>query len=189
MLWFQTRHSKSSFLSPILCRVWVLSLHIIGSAWFLFHWRALSKVQTVIYLVSSIPRLAHPSLQHPLIPPSHPHPSPTSISALWQAYSDSRPCPWVSAGPGRRVRKDEKNTIDCLGFIRALQHWFDIREQRHRWHFRWLPRVLGGLACGYFFVIAFSPRLHALAHSYCLEFRYSVQQPPKQCVADFSLKS
>lgn len=63
MLWFQTRHSKSPFLFPFLSRVWVLSRHIIGSTWFVFHWRALSKVQTVIYLGSHIPCLVRPSYQ------------------------------------------------------------------------------------------------------------------------------
>lgn len=125
MLWFQTRHSKSSFLFPFLSRGWVLSRHIIGSAWFLFHSRALSKVQTDIYIVSFIPHLARPSFQRP---PSPPSPPTCEISALCQADSDCRPIQESPPGLVRRGRKDKKNTIDCLYFIRALQHWFNISE-------------------------------------------------------------
>lgn len=107
MLWFQTRHSKSSFLFPFLSRVWVLSRHIIGSAWFLFHSRALSKVSD-IYIVSFIPRLARPSFQRP--PPT------CEISALWQADSDSRPIQesprawWDEGGKTKRIR----STVSAL---------------------------------------------------------------------------
>lgn len=155
MLWFQTRHSKSSFLFPFLSRVWVLSRHIIGSAWFVFHWTAFSKVQTVIYLVSPIPRLARPSCQPPL------HVKYQLRDRRTQTVAPVQESP--PPGPVRRGRKDEKNTIDCLCFIRALQHWFDIREQRPQWHFRWQPRVLRKLACGYFFTS--SPYLLYLTHS------------------------
>lgn len=140
MLWFQTRRSKSSFLFPFLSRVWVLSGHIIGSAWFLFHWRALGKVQTVIYSVSPIPRLAPLSFQ----PPTPPNVKYQLCDRRAQTAAPVQESP----GPGetRGGREEYSPTLSLL--YRALQHWFDIKEQRQQWHLRWLPRVLRELAFG-----------------------------------------
>ena len=122
-----SRHGTANllFCSPFSPVFGFLSRHIIGSAWFLFHWK---EVQTVIYLVSPIPRLA---------PSVSPAPTACEISAPWQAYSDSRSCPGVPLGPVKRGRKDTKNTTDCICFTLALQHWFVLREKSHQWHFRW----------------------------------------------------
>lgn len=96
-----SRHGTANllFCSPFSPVFGFLSRHIIGSAWFLFHWRALSEVQTVIYLVSPIPRIA---------PSVSPAPPACEISAPWQAYSDSRSWPGVPLGPVKRGRKDTK---------------------------------------------------------------------------------
>lgn len=108
MLWFQTRHSKSSFLFPFLSRVWVLSRHIIGSAWFVFHWTAFSKVQTVIYLVSPIPRLARPSCQPPL------HVKYQLRDRRTQTVAPVQESPPPGPGETREERRKEYNWLSLL---------------------------------------------------------------------------
>ncbi len=109
MLWFQTRHSKSSFLFPFLSRVWVLSRHITGSAWFVFHWRAFSKVQTVIYLVSPIPRLARPSCQLP------PHVKYQLFDRRTQTVAPVQESPWARWDEGRKTKRIQLTVSALFG--------------------------------------------------------------------------
>lgn len=143
MLWFQTRHSKSSFLFPFPSRVWVLSRHTVGSAWFLFPFKAPPvKYSHLFSIVYSSPLL-------PVFVPRLPTtPVVQNINSVTGALRQSSH-PWVPPALWDEGGKAKKNTVDCLCFIRALQHWFNISEKRHQWHFSWLSRDLWELACGF----------------------------------------
>lgn len=125
-----SRHGTANllFCSPFSPVFGFLSRHIIGSAWFLFHWRALSEVQTVIYLVSPIPRIA------PSVSPAPPHVKYQLRDRRTQTVALDQESPWARWNEGG---KTQKNTTDCICFTLALQRWFVLREKRHQWHFRW----------------------------------------------------
>lgn len=175
-----SRHGTANllFCSPLslsfLSRVRVLSRHIIGSAWFVFHWRALSKVQTVIYLVSPIPCLARPSCQLP--------PNMWDISSVTGVLRQS-PLSRSPRGPGetREERRKEYNRLSLLYSGTSTL----IRHQRTEAPMTFQMTTQGPQRAGVDF---FSNRLLVSAGSF-LALSYSVQYPPQQRVAHFDFKS
>lgn len=156
MLWFQTRHSKSSFLFPFLSRVWVLSRHITGSAWFVFHWRAFSKVQTVIYLVSPIP-LVHLA--------SYPHMwNISSVTGVLRQSPLSRSPPGARWDEGGKTKRIQLTVSALFGHFNA-----DLTSENRG------TNDFSGSSESWLVDIFFLLYLLYLTHSQHLAFVYSVQ--------------
>lgn len=115
---YRSRHGTVNLLScvPLLFYLF-FSLrcappHIIGSAWFVFHWRG-SQQSTDSHFCS----VSHSSPHTGGLPA----PPTCNISAVWQACSDSWACP--AAPPGFRemwVGGGGMKTIQCLLHFNAL---------------------------------------------------------------------
>lgn len=128
------------------------------------------KYSHLFSIVYSSPGSSLFSATSPLSTPPPPPPLTPNVGNISSLTGWLRQSLHSGVPPGlvRQGRRDEKNTIDRLGFIRALQHWFNISEQRHRWHFRWLSRDLRvglwiffySFNCFLLCLVASAPSLH-----------------------------
>lgn len=157
MLWFQTWHNKSSFLFPFLSRVlgFVSSHYWFGLICFPLKG---SQQSSGSHLFS----VSHPSPRSSVSPAT---PRTWNISSVTGVLRQS-PLSRSPPGPSERreERRKEYNWLSLL--YSGTSTLINIREQRHQWHFRWLPSVLRELDCGFFFfAIACSQHLLGLTHS------------------------
>lgn len=104
------------FSVPFLSSVWVLSCHIIGSAWFLLHSRALSQVQTDSHLFSIFH--SSPPFFKPTQPPQPPTPPLAPVGKYQLCDRRTQTVALSRSPPGpdemREVRRKEYNRLPLL---------------------------------------------------------------------------